>query len=178
MPRTYASIIIALTALGAAACHDGPVRPVDSAPQAERTIGRTVNGKTVRLRYDRRTATISVDGRPTLRVRYDGDRRHVTAFFANGRTFERTYTHRELAAAAHQVPRPSLDIYDDGSSGSGDDALKCSKEWVAFAGAALVAVVTCEATGPTPACAAAVAAAAVALDAVITCEKAARTPAI
>ena len=177
MPRTYASIVLALSTLAAAACRDEPVRPADPAPQAERVITRTVNGKTVRVRYDGRTATITTDGRPTLRVRYDGERRHVTAYFANGRTFERTYTQRELAELARRTPRPSLNT-EEGVSDGEEDGLKCSKEWVAFAAAALVAVVTCEATGPTPACASAVGAAAVALDAVITCERKNKTPVI
>ncbi len=185
MPRTYTSLILALATLAATACADEPLRPTRSEPEPEHVIARTVNGRAVQVRYDGRTATLTVDGRTTMRVRYDGDRRHVTAYLADGRVFERTYTRRELARAARQLPRPgprpSLDEYDGTTavtSDSEDGFIKCSKEWVAFAGAALVAVVTCDATGPSPACASAVAAAAVALDAVITCENKNKPPTI
>jgi hypothetical protein len=171
MPRTYTSLIFALATLAAAACADEPVRPVRTPHEAERTIARTIDGRAVSLRYDGRTATVSVDGRPTMRVRFDGELRHVTAFFADGRTFERTYTRRELEAAARSVQRPSLDLSDGEYAVSGDDGgLKCLKEWMAYAGATLVAVVTCAETGPNPICAAAVAAAANTLEAAVQCE--------
>jgi hypothetical protein len=113
---------------------------------------------------------VFANGKPALRVRYDGELRHVTAFLPDGRTIERTFTRRELAAAA----RPALDV--SGSDGSttpvARDNADCLKEWVAYAGASLVAVVTCAETGPTPLCAAALATAANALEAAIKCETA------
>ena len=178
MPRTQTLLVLAVAAAAATGCHDDPVRP---APAAERTITHTVQGKPARLVYDGRTATLSVDGRARIRVRYDGELRHVTAVFADGRTFQRTYTRRELAAAARRAPRPSLDLSDgvtDGSLDGGDGSGGCTKEWITYAGAALITVVTCEAVGPTPPCAAAVAATAAALEDVVKCETKNATPVI
>ncbi len=170
MPRTITSLLISFAALAAAACADGPARPTDPSTQPERVISHTVNGKAVRVLYDGRTAAVTLDGRPTLQVRFDGELRHVTAFLANGRTFERTYTRRELEEAARHAPRPSLDVYDAPSDGAGTESGKCVQEWVTYGGATLVATVTCVETGPSPLCAAAVAAAANALESAIKCE--------
>jgi hypothetical protein len=176
MKRALLSALAALAFLPACA---EPVRSPEAPPAATpptsagaaetRTVTRTVQGRTFRLTIHDSVALVSVDGRPLMRIRRESSLRHVTFWTPSGEVKEYRLTQRDLDAARAVCLPASAGRIAVGPP-SFEDTGGCVKQWIAYAGWALVMVTTC-AEGPTPACSAAVAATANALEDVIQCEQ-------